>query len=274
MQNDSITLSEKHPSLLEDLVRFAGYCAPIIVSQDGILIDGYRRYQLDSDIETTVMNVRSIYDAALTINRNTRKWDEIDCFFWSRWADSLGVQQDPYPEALLKAPIEMLRALANRNLQLGQAVRILETPSHNWLFFLDILTHHIKLNMNETASFLEMTFDLANRWGTKNLANVFDHEVLNPIWNESRIDPKERGGALLKAMRRLRYPLYQKKSEELAAAWQELHLDQLQGNKNLFLTRGILEIKIRARSREEMSAKVDGLFESLSKPAWKRIWDE
>ena len=274
MQNDSITLSEKHPSLLEDLVRFAGYCAPIIVSQDGILIDGYRRYQLDSDIETTVMNVRSIYDAALTINRNTRKWDEIDCFFWSRWADSLGVQQDPYPEALLKAPIEMLRALANRKLQLGQAVRILETPSHNWLFFLDILTRHIKLNMNETASFLEMTFDLANRWGTKNLANVFDHEVLNPIWNESRIDPKERGGALLKAMRRLRYPLYQKKSEELAAAWQELHLDQLQGNKNLFLTRGILEIKIRARSREEMSAKVDGLFESLSKPAWKRIWDE
>jgi hypothetical protein len=274
MQEHSITVSENHPSLLEDLVRFAGYCAPIIVSQDGILIDGYRRYQLDPDSEATEMNVRSIYDAALTINRNTRRWDEIDCFLWSRWADSLGVQRDPYPEALRKAPIEMLRSLANRKLQFGQAVRILETPSHTWKFFLDILTRNIKLNMNETASFLEMTFDLANRWSTKNLADVFDHQVLNPIWKDSRSDPKERGVALLKAMRRLRYPLYQKKSEELAAAWQELHLDQLNGNKSLFLTRGMLEIKIRARSKEEMSKKVGELFESLSEPAWKRIWDE
>jgi hypothetical protein len=274
MQNDSISLSEKHPSLLEDLIRFAGYCAPVIVSQDGILIDGYRRYQLDSDIDATVMDVRSIYDAAITLNRNTRRWDEIDCFLWARWADSLGLQHDPFPETLNQAPFEMLRALANRKLQFGQVMRILETPSHTWSFFIDILTRRIKLNMNETANFLEMTFDLANRWSIKNLAQVFDHEVLNPIWDDSTSAPKERGVALLKAMRRLRYPLYQKKSEDLAAAWQELHLDQLQGDKNLFLNRGMLEITIRAKSSKEMSEKVSGLFESLSKPAWKRIWDE
>jgi predicted nucleic acid-binding protein len=168
----------------------------------------------------------------------------------------------------------MLRALANRKLQLGQAVRILDTQDHAWAFFIDALSRMIKLNVNETASFLEMTFDLANRLGTKNLAHVFDHQILRPIWEDNTITRKERGDALLKAMRRLRYPLYQKKSEELAAAWQELHLDELQGNKNLFFNRGLLEITIRARSRKEMSEKVSGLFESLNEPAWKRIWDE
>jgi hypothetical protein len=153
-------------------------------------------------------------------------------------------------------------------------VRILDTQDHAWAFFIDALSRMIKLNVNETASFLEMTFDLANRLGTKNLAHVFDHQILRPIWEDNTITRKERGDALLKAMRRLRYPLYQKKSEELAAAWQELHLDELQGNKNLFFNRGLLEITIRARSRKEMSEKVSGLFESLNEPAWKRIWDE
>jgi hypothetical protein len=273
MSKNQIVLSENHPSLLEDLERLAGYCAPIIVSQDGILIDGYRRYQLEPEIEAVEMNVRSVYDAALTMNRNTRRWDETDQFLWARWADSLGLSHDSFPEELRSAPIELIRALANRKIQLGQAMRILATPPSSQTTFIDLLTNQIRLNTNETSNFIEMTFDLANRWGTKNLSQIFDHELLQPVLQSSS-DSKEKGEALLKAMRGLRYPLYQKKSEALSAAWKELHLDQLQGNKSLFLNRGTLEITVKARSREEMSRKVKDLFESLNEPAWERIWGE
>jgi hypothetical protein len=274
MRNSQIVLSEKHPSLLEHVVRQAGYCAPVVVNQDSVLIDGYRRYQADPEIGVIQMNVHSLYDAAVTMNRNTRRWDDIDCFLWSRWAESLNLPHDSYPLELNSAPLELLRALASRKLQLGQAIRILSASPGTWSFFVDMLADRITLNVNETAAFIDMTFDLANRWKIKNFCHVFEQEILRMALNEAEVSSKHRGEVLLKAMRDLRYPLYQKKSEENSATWRELKLDQLQGNKGLFLNRGVLEITVRARSHEEMSEKVKELFESLDSPAWRKLWNE
>ena len=269
-----IVLSENHPSLLEQIVRQAGYCAPIIVNQDSILIDGYRRYLADPEIDVIQMKVTSIYDAAFTLNRNTRRWDDIDRFLWARWAESLDPKSASYPEELRKAPIEMLQALANRKLQLAQALRILSAPRPSWPFFVQILTGRVTLNVNETATFIDMSLDLANRSNTRNIADVFHHLDLNGILVKEGLLPKQRGEVLLKAMRRLRYPLYQQKSEEKAAAWNELKLDNLQGNQNLFLTRGVLEITVRAKSHDEMTSKVKELYETLNSAMWSKLWSE
>jgi hypothetical protein len=272
--NRVVILSEKHPSLLEEVVRQAGYCSPIIVEQHSILVDGYRRYLANPEIDVIEMNVHSLFDAASTINRNTRRWDDVDRFLWSRWAESLEIPHEPYPDELRAAPIEMLRALANRKLLLGQAIRILTAPSTSWLLFVEILTGRITLNVNETAAFIDMTYDLANRMNTKNLADVFRNADLDSVLNDSNAVSRQRGDRLLKAMRGLRYPLYQQKSKEKAAAWKALKLDQLHGNRGLFVSRGILEITVRARSYEEMSAKIRELFEGLNSPTWSKLWSE
>jgi|GEM_PF-6039770 len=273
MQNSRILLSENHPSLLERVVRLEGYCAPVVVNQDFILVDGYRRFQSDPEIEVIQMNVHSLYEAAASMNRNTRSWDEIDRFLWARWAESLNLSQVSYPPELRAAPVKLLRALANRTLQLGQAIRILSAPEGAWLFLVDMLASRITLNVNETAAFIDLTFDLANRWKTKNLTQVFEQETLQPILADETTTSKRRGEVLLKAMRSLRYPLYQKKSEQITAAWKELKLEKLQGNMGLFLNRGVLEITVRARSHQENSEKVKELFESLDSPAWSKLWN-
>ena len=118
-----------------------------------------------------------------------------------------------------------------------------------------------------------MMLDLANRWKTKNLNAVLENEVLVEILDRPGLDPRQKGEALLKQMRELRYPLYQRKFEELSTAWHQLRLDQMQAKRGLFLDRGVLELTIRARSQEEMSRQVKELFESLVSPEWKRIWD-
>ena len=280
MQKNEILLSEKHPSLLENCFPKAEVYSPVIVNPDSILIDGYRRFQMEqkADVNAVEMDVPCIFSAAVEMNRNTRKWDEIDCFLWSRWSKSLGVENHPlalrsFSAELNQAPDDILLALANRQLELGQAVRILQAPSGTWSFFAEFLSSHVRLNVNETANFIDMTFDLANRWQTKNLKEVLENEKLRVVLDETGNTSRQTGEALLKEMRNLRYPLYQQKTQELSSAWQQLNLEKLQAKKGLFLDRGVLEITIRARSQEEMSKRVRDLFESLTSPAWDRIWE-
>lgn len=280
MQKNEILLSQKHPSLLENNFPKAAVYSPVIVGFDSILIDGYRRFQMEekSNIDAVERNVPCVFSAAVEMNRNTRDWDEIDCFLWSRWAKSLGVENHPlslrsFSPELNDPPDIILSALASRHLELRQAVRILQAPSGTWPFFVEFLSSQVRLNVNETADFMDMTFDLANRWQTRNLKEVLANEKLQTILNEKGKSPRQTGEALLKEMRNLRYPLYQQKTQELSSAWRQLNLEKLQAKKTLFLDRGILEITIRARSQEEMSKKIKELFESLTSPAWNRIWE-
>jgi hypothetical protein len=280
MKKNEVLLSEKHPSLLEKSFEKAEICSPVIVSSNSVLIDGYRRIQMEqkADIDAIEMSVPCLFSAAIEMNRNTREWDEIDCFLWSRWAKSLGVEDHPlglrsFSPELNHAPDTILAALANRQLELGQAVRILQAPSGTWPFFAEFLSSQVRLNVNETAIFIDMAFDLANRSQTKNLKEVFANEKLQGILQEKGKTPRQIGEALLKEMRNLRYPLYQQKTQELSSAWRQLNLEKLQAKKNLFLDRGVLEITIRARSQEEMSKRIKELFESLTSPAWGRIWE-
>ena len=86
---------------------------------------------------------------------------------------------------------------------------------------------------------------------------------------------KQKGELLLKEMRILRYPYYQKKSEELTSNWQQIRLEQdTQAKKALFLERGILELSFSACSLEEMKQKIMNLYQSLSSPVWNRIWEQ
>jgi hypothetical protein len=280
IQKSEILLSAKHPSLLEKCFSKTDVYSPVIISSDSTLIDGYRRFQVEqkAHIDAIEMNVPCLFSAAVEMNQNTRDWDEIDSFLWSRWAKSLGVENHPlslksFSPELNDAPDLILSALANRHLELRQAVRILQAPARTWPFFVEFLSSQVRLNINETADFMDMTFDLANRWHTKNLKEVLANEKLQTILNEKSKSARQTGEALLKEMRNLRYPLYQQKSQELSSAWQQLNLEKLQAKKNLFLERGILEITIRARSQEEMSKRIKELFESLASPAWNRIWE-
>jgi len=280
MQKNQILLSEKHPSLLEKCFPRSEVYAPVVVNSDSILIDGYRRFHMEekSEVNAVVMDVPCLFSAAVEMNRNTRAWDETDCFLWSRWARSLGVEdhsltQRNFPPELNRTPDLILTALASRHLELGQAVKILQAPANTWSFFAEFLSSHVRLNVNDTANFIDMTFDLANRWQTKNLKDVLENESLRPVMSDTTLNPRQRGEALLKGMRNIRYPLYQKRIEELSSAWQQLNLGKLQAKKGLFLDKGVLEITIRARSQDEMSKRVRELFESLASPAWDRIWE-
>jgi hypothetical protein len=280
MKKNEIILVSNHPSLLENSFFKSQFSAPVIVDQHSNLIDGYRRFYANDldEIATVQIEVHSIYQAAFELNRNTRRWDDIDTFLWSRWAKSLGIDHAQasakrFSYELMDAPVPILSALSNRKLQLGQAVRILQTPASACLFFTELLSSVVRLNVNETANFIDMMFDLANRWKTKSFKDVLEHESFKAILGKSALDSRQKGEALLKEMRKLRYPLYQRKSEELSTAWHRLHLDQMHAKKGLFLDRGVLEITIRARSQQEMSQQVKELYETLDSPAWKRIWE-
>ena len=274
-------LSPDHPSFLDrDLTKSTVY-APLIVTPEKILVDGYRRYHLMEELEisTVTMAVPDIFAAAFELNRRTRMWDETECFLWARWAASGGYDSSILPHQqfhpkLFEAPESAFIALANRRLLLAQLIRILQAPALTWTFFIEYLASRIRLNVNETANFIDMTFDLANRSGTKNLNEVMQDEKLQAILTDEKLNVRQKGEVLLKGMRRLRYPLYQRKAQDLSASWQLLNLEKWQARKSLFLDRGVLELTIRARSQEEMSRQVSELFESLRLPAWDDIWDQ
>jgi hypothetical protein len=280
MKKTEIRLSENHPTFLESRFTKGNFYSPVIVSQEGILVDGYRRLMAENadEIDTIQMNCPSIFSAALDLNRNTRSWDEIDLLLWQRWARTLGVVNSDlfrhdFRLEFQNAPVFVLKALADRELEIGQTIKILNAPRSTWEFFISFLTSTIHLNTNETSAFIEMTFDLANRNHSKDLEEVFAMEPLPKILADAGLNPRKRGEVLLKEMRSLRYPLYTKKSEALSAAWHQLSLEKLQAKKSLFLDRGVLEITIRARSYDEMSEQVKKLFESLGSPAWDAIWE-
>lgn len=280
MRKNEIFLSPNHPSLLEEHSLQSTLFPPLIVSADRVLIDGYRRYRAlqTPDVPAIQMEVTSLYDAAFQINRNTRVWDEIDIFFWTRWAESLGsrithLPRKQFPDELKSAPPAVLTALVNRQILLGQAIRILQAPASTWPFFVEMLSSVIRLNVNETAQFMDITFDLANRQKSKNLNTVLEVEPLQQILNKPGMNARQKGEALLKGMRKLRYPLYQRKIEELSTAWRQLNLERLRVKKSLFLERGILELTITARSLNDLSEQVRELFESLQSSGWSRIWE-
>ena len=265
--------------MLETPSAAAGIFAPVVVNQDSILVDGYRRYFASAEhIPVVQMSVPSIFEAAFQMNLNTRDWDDLDCFLWSRWAKNLNIVDHPllqrrYAEEFDLAPPALLRALADRKILPGQALHILKAPAGAWPFFIDVLSSKLRLNVNETAAFIDMAFDLANRSGKKNLEDVFREKPLEPWLLDPSLDARRRGECLLKAMRSLRYPLYHRKADELTSAWQELGLQKWQAKKSLLLEKGVLEITIRARSQEDLNRKVQDLFESIHSPAWGQIWE-
>lgn len=270
-----IRLSSDHPSLLLDLAPEESLQAPIIIDPAGTLVDGYRRFRLSTrdEIEALEMQCTNLYEAAFELNRRTRLWDDVDCFLWNRWSESLGAKQSlPLHRvhgALLNATDEMLRLIANRRLTLRQCVLILESPPAYQPFFLKFLSESIRLNNNETAVFIDFCRDLKN---ILNLPRIEDVVLKIEGQNGSQ---GARGERLLKGMRVLRYPYYQKKLDEFAASWRELDLgENIQTNRNHFLERGKLEITFTSGSYREMKQAVERLFRSVESPLWRKIWEE
>ena len=281
MRKDEIRLSPDHPTSLETVFFTPTVYAPLVINSEFWLVDGYRRYNALSteEVHVTRLDCSSLYDAAFEMNRPTRDWDDIDIFLWARWARSLGVTNNhlhsrSFSEDLWNAPPFLLSALADRHLQMGQALKILQSPSSACSFFVEILSSTLRLNVNETALFIDMVFDLANRNGFRDLKNVLTLEPLAVVVNDPALNKRQKGEALLKAMRKLRYPLYQKKTEEFSTAWRQLNLQKVQVNKGLFLDRGILEITISAGSQLEMLQQVRELSHSLNTDGWDHIWPD
>lgn len=276
---NSIHLSPGHPSLLLNLpVETAPY-APVVIDPTGTLIDGYRRYQLQAgpEIEAVPANVANIFEAALAMNQRTRTWDDLDCFLWDRWARSLGVEPElkvsRFPAELKQADDSMLRLLAERKLTLRQAVLILQSPLPYRPFFQRFLHESIRINNNETAAFIHMSIDLK-----KSLKAASIEQVVARVEGDSSgpdYDPRRRGERLLKGMRVLRYPYYQRKLNEFDSSWRELQLGrEVQADRSHFLERGKLELTLTSSSLQEMKEILARLMHSVESPLWRKIWEE
>ncbi len=282
LSKNRIKLSEAHPSLLLGLEPQSILAAPVVIDLDGNLLDGYRRFQLveGDDIEGITMPVESIFHAALALNRQTRPWDGIDCFFWTRWARKRGVAepalpQTRFPEELFALPDTFLSLLAKRRLTLRQAILLIHAPRRSQDFFQQLFRETILLNDNETALFIEMASDLKTILSKTDLKDVFLEDSLSRVLGAINLTPKQRGEQLLKEMRRLRYPCYQKKSDEFSSLWQQLDLGKgVHANKKMFLERGILEITWSASSPEEARERAERLCRSMSSQVWSEIWEE
>ncbi len=281
IRKNEVRLLEFHPTLFEDVIAATGEIyAPLILDQNQLLIDGYRRYHAydTNEISCVVMYVDSPFEAAFQLNRHTRVWDEVDCFLWARCASKLDVPKSmlprhEFPPALNEASDRMIRAIANRKINWRQALRILQSPHSSRDLFTDLLTGPIRLNANETAVLMELIFDLANLRGIKNLSLVLQEGPFQTILLDHTLDRRQRGEALLKAMRNLRYPLYQKKLEALSPVLNRLESEKVfQIKKNSLLERGVLELTITARSQEEMEQKVRNLYENLKSEEWSKVW--
>jgi hypothetical protein len=232
------------------------------------------------DLETIQIHTSNLFEAAVQLNSRTRHWDETDCFFWMRWAKSLGEQQPVLPisrfaEELDQAGESLLALTANRRLSLRQAVLILRAPKRYREFLEQFLSESIRLNANETAEFIDMLCDLTRTFKKPLPRDLFAELNLLSTVEQPRLSPGRKGEALLKEMRILRYPYYQKKAGEFSSEWHELSLDEIVlARKSLFLERGVLEISLSSRSFAEFKRKVTRLYESLSSPAWEKIWKE
>jgi hypothetical protein len=120
-----------------------------------------------------------------------------------------------------------------------------------------------------------MLMDLKNRFKLHRLEQVLELPELKKIVGNTSMSPKQKGGVLLKAMRALRYPYYQQKSEEFSSNWRELKFDkQFEVKRSLFIERGILELSFQSQTHAELEEKVKRLLDSLQSPAWRKIWHQ
>ena len=284
MKRENIQLSEQHPSLLLDLKQDPdhGAFAPLVVDQDGILIDGYRRFQLSTDTEFEVIQLSApnLVDTAFDLNYKTRQWDEVDLFLWNRWAVSLSVEcrrlpVARFPQELEDAHPELLRLLANRELSHRQAILIQQAPRRYRSTFRTLLVDKIQLNPNETAQLIQLSCDLVHVLKTGDVSGVFLQKGCSEIIENGGLNRKYKGEALLKELRLLRYPYYEAKKAGFEASWKQLELDpSITPKTGAFLERGALEVLVKARSREEMDRAVETLHRSLKSRAWDKIWEE
>ena len=272
-----IHLSPDHPSLLLELPEEAGTFAPVVMDPGGVLVDGYRRFQIQPgpEIDAVCVESTNVFEAALSMNRRSRAWDDLDCFLWARWARSLDVepalQITRFPPELHNADIPVLRLLAARSLTLRQAALILHSPLPYRPFFQDFLGKSIRINNNETADFIHMSVDLKKLLKLNTIQEVVERvEGSTPD-----LDTRRRGERLLKGMRVLRYPYYQEKSDEFVSCWRELDLGRnIQVDRAHFLERGRLEITVTSTSYHEMKDSLAKLAQSLESPLWRKIWKE
>jgi len=280
-QKDQIRLLPGHPSLLAGLSPQSGLWAPLVIDQNTALVDGYRRWQMSAGPEVEVVQIETsnLFETAHELNLHTRAWDSIDQFLWMRWAKMMGVETQrfavSFPETLMQAPDPMIRSLASRKLQIRQVLLILEAPARFRDFFHEFLTDRISLNVNETANFIEMACDLLVRMRSDLMKSLFEKPGLAEILENPGLTPRQKGEALLKTMRILRYPEYQKKLKGVSFLWRESGLDRSARIKvSEFVERGVLEISMSSASQEEMNQKVTDLYQSLASPVWDKIWED
>jgi hypothetical protein len=280
IQKDKIHLSPLHPSLAILLPPEKLVMNPVVVGRGGTLIDGYRRYQLCADYEIEAVEMEGdLFQTAVSLNFRTRKWDEAECFLWTRWARSLGADpsvllRHQFADDLFDAEDRVITALAAQKITFRQFLFLRRTPSRHRNYLQSLLEERIALNGNETASFLEMSIDLISVLEKKEVEDVFREEALASVLRDPGCNPRQRGENLLKQMRNLRYPYYTKKLKEFSSNWVQLKIEPVvQVKKNLFLERGALELSLSATSYDELKSKVLELQASLSSPHWKKIWE-
>lgn len=279
---EEIHLSPLHPSMLLALESQSILYSPLVIDQNTNLIDGYRRFQLlqDDSIEATQISVENVFEAAYEMNLRSRTWDEIDYFLWKRWAQSMGADASRLPAQrvppiLESASISMLTLLARRKITMRQAVIIQEAPPVTHEYLLNLLSEVIHLNDNETAEFIRMAWDVKVRERISGLGTLLETAPFVVILQDRRLSPKRRGEALLKELRAVRYPLYQKRLEQFTSDWQQLNLGRgIQAKSNSFVERGVLEISFASESLEELKDHINRLSESLASPEWARIFKE
>jgi hypothetical protein len=143
-----IQLSPEHPSALLTLKPQSIAVSPLVLDANGILLDGYRRYQLlDAEfVEAVEVDAQNVFDAAYEINLHTRTWDELDCFLWARWALAIGGNAARLPinrfsSSLQSVSKELLILMAERKISMRKAILIQEAPPATREFFADLLAN-------------------------------------------------------------------------------------------------------------------------------------
>ena len=281
LPKNKIRLSDSHPTMLLKLQPQPVLVAPLVIDSERNLIDGYRRFQLAEGevVDVISMPVENVFHAALALNQRTRSWDGLDCFLWTRWARQMRIANvmlpiTKFPDDLFHISDSLLFLLAQRRLTLRQVILLTHAPKRYREFFQEFLQETIHLNDNETATFIEMASDLKTTLEKRSLEEVFQETVLAGILDERQLTPKQRGERLLEEMRRLRYPYYQRKSDEFSLLWQQLDLGTgVNANKRMFVEREILQVTWSAASFEEAKDRAERLYRSLNSQVWSKIWE-
>jgi hypothetical protein len=280
IQKKEIRLSPNHPSLLLNLtLQKLEFGQPLTMNREGILVDGYRRYQLheEPEIEVHEIQTNEVFPPALELNRHSRAWDEADCILWIRWARSLGIDNPPVPiqrfqPELLDASEELYRWIAQRKLTVRQVHLLHKAPPRYRSLFTELLTEQVDLNDNETRDLIEMASDLANSSPEKDLKAMFQ-KMFSEVLADKSLTASQKGEILLREVRVLRYPYYHKALSEFTGNWKELHLEpDFQAKKDRLVKHGILELTFSATSLEDLKEKVRKLQQSLGSYLWNKVW--